>query len=165
MEVYLIRHGIAAEKGTYADDEQRPLIKKGQDKTAQVAQRLVSVGLKFDLLLSSPLVRAYQTAEILQQAGLAQTMETFAPLKPDGEISEWLEWQQQYQVQHPDAKIALVGHQPDLGNWAEMLLWGAIQGQIEFKKAGVMGLKTPQMGSPIARSILFLHVPPKWLIL
>ncbi|PSB12366.1 phosphohistidine phosphatase SixA [Pleurocapsa sp. CCALA 161] len=164
MEVYLIRHGIAAEKGTYADDEQRPLIKKGQDKTAQVAQRLLSVGLKFDLLLSSPLVRAYQTAEILQQASLAKTIETFAPLKPDGAIAEWVKWQQQYQVQHPDAKIALVGHQPDLGNWAEMMLWGAIQGQIEVKKAGVMGLKIPPIGTPIARSTLFLHVPPKWLI-
>lgn len=172
MEVYLIRHGIAAEKGTYADDEQRPLIKKGQDKTAQVAQRLVSLGLKFDLLLSSPLVRAYQTAEILQQAGLAKTIETFAPLKPDGAIAkhgrspiaEWVEWLQQYQVQHPDAKIALVGHQPDLGNWAEMLLWGAIKDQIEVKKSGIIGLKIPQVGTPIARSTLFLHVSPKWLI-
>lgn len=165
MEVYLIRHGIAAEKGTYADDEQRPLIKKGQDKTAQVAQRLVSLGLKFDLLLSSPLVRAYQTAEILQQAGLAKTIETFAPLKPDGAIAEWVEWLQQYQVQHPEAKIALVGHQPDLGNWAEMLLWGAIKDQIEVKKSGIIGLKIPQVGTPIARSTLFLHVSPKWLIL
>jgi phosphohistidine phosphatase len=164
MEVYLIRHGIAAEKGTYADDEQRPLIKKGQDKTAQVAQRLVSIGLKFDMLLSSPLVRAYQTAEILQQAGLAKTIETFAPLKPDGEIAEWIEWLQQYQLQHADAKIALVGHQPDLGNWAEMLLWGTIKGQIEVKKAGIIGLKIPQVGTPIARSTLFLHIPPKWLI-
>jgi phosphohistidine phosphatase len=164
MEVYLIRHGIAAEKGTYTDDEQRPLIKKGQDKTTQVAERLVSVGLKFDLLFSSPLVRAYQTAEILQQAGLAQTIETFAPLKPDGAIDEWVEWLQQYQLEHGDAKIALVGHQPDLGNWAEMLLWGAIKGQIEVKKAGAIGLKIPQIGTPIARSTLFLHVSPKWLI-
>jgi phosphohistidine phosphatase len=164
MEVYLIRHGIAAERGTYADDEQRPLIKKGQDKTAQVAQRLVSVGLKFDLLLSSPLVRAYQTAEILLQAGLTTTVETFAPLKPDGAIAEWLEWLQKYQIEHPNATIALVGHQPDLGNWTEMLIWGAIKGQIELKKAGVIGLKIPTIGTPIARSTLFLHVSPKWLI-
>jgi phosphohistidine phosphatase len=164
MEAYLIRHGIAAEKGTYADDEQRPLVKKGQDKTAQVAKRLVSIGLKFDLLLSSPLVRADQTAGILQQAGLAKTKETFLPLKPNGAIAEWLEWLQQYQLKHPDAKIALVGHQPDLGNWTEMLLWGDIKGQIEVKKSGVIGLKIPQIGTPIARSTLFLHISPKWLI-
>jgi phosphohistidine phosphatase len=164
MEVYLIRHGIAAEKGTYTDDEQRPLIKKGQVKTAQVAQRLINIGLNFDLLLSSPLVRAIQTAEILQQAGLAPTIETISSLKPDGSIEEWLKWQEQYQLQHAEAKIALVGHQPDLGNWAEMLIWGAIKGQIEVKKSGIIGLKIPQIGTPIARSTLFLHISPKWLI-
>jgi phosphohistidine phosphatase len=164
MEVYLIRHGIAADRGTFADDELRPLVKKGRDKTTLVAKRLVSVGLKFDLLLSSPLVRAYQTAEILLQEGLTQTIETFAPLKPDGAIAEWLEWLQQYQLQHPDATIALVGHQPDLGNWAEMLIWGTIRGQIELKKAGVIGLKIPTIGTPITRSTLFLLTAPKWLI-
>jgi phosphohistidine phosphatase len=164
MEVYLIRHGIAAERGTYTDDEQRPLVKKGQDKTTQVAERLLKIGLKFELILSSPLVRAYQTAEILRQVGLAKTIETFVPLKPDGAIAEWLEWLQQYQLEHPDAKIALVGHQPDLGNWTEMLLWGTVKGQIELKKTGVIGLKIPEIGTPIARCTLFLHTAPKWLI-
>jgi phosphohistidine phosphatase len=164
MEVYLIRHGIAADRGTYTDDEQRPLVKKGQDKTTQVAERLLKIGLKFELILSSPLVRAYQTAEILRQVGLAKTIETFVPLKPDGAIAEWLEWLQQYQLEHPDAKIALVGHQPDLGNWTEMLLWGTVKGQIELKKTGVIGLKIPEIGTPIARCTLFLHTAPKWLI-
>jgi phosphohistidine phosphatase len=164
MEVYLIRHGIAEERGTYADDEQRPLVKKGRDKTTQVAQRLLKIGLKFELILSSPLMRAYQTAEILRQVGLAKTIETFVPLKPDGAIAEWLEWLQQYQLEHPDPKIALVGHQPDLGNWTETLLWGTVKGQIEIKKAGVIGLKIPEIGTPIARSSLFLHTAPKWLI-
>lgn len=164
MEVYLIRHGIAAERGTYADDEQRPLVAKGKAKTAKVAQRLLKAGLKFDLILSSPLVRAYQTAEILQQAGLAKTIETFAPLKPDGAIAEWLNWLEQYQQENAAGKIALVGHQPDLGNWTEMLLWGTIKGQIVVKKAGVIGLTLPNVGTPIARSTLFLHTAPKWLI-
>ena len=164
MEVYLIRHGIAAERGTYADDEQRPLVAKGKAKTAKVAQRLLKAGLKFDLILSSPLVRAYQTAEILQQAGLAKTIETFAPLKPDGAIAEWLNWLEQYQQENAEGKIALVGHQPDLGNWTEMLLWGTIKGQIVVKKAGVIGLTLPNVGTPIARSTLFLHTAPKWLI-
>jgi phosphohistidine phosphatase len=129
-----------------------------------VAERLLKIGLKFELILSSPLVRAYQTAEILRQVGLTKTIETFVPLKPDGAIAEWLEWLQQYQLEHPDAKIALVGHQPDLGNWTEMLLWGTVKGQIEVKKTGVIGLKIPEIGTPIARCTLFLHTAPKWLI-
>ena len=104
MEVYFIRHGIAAERGTYADDEQRPLVERGKVKTAKVAQRLLATGLKFDLILSSPLVRAYQTAEILQQAGLSKTIETFLPLKPDGEIAQWLEWLESDRLKNPKAK-------------------------------------------------------------
>ena len=164
MEIYLIRHGIAAERGTYRDDEQRPLVDKGRAKTAKVAQRLMNTGLKLDLILSSPLVRAYQTAEILQDSGLCQSLETFAPLKPEGKIEQWLEWLQPYQQKNPQAKLALVGHQPDLGNWAEMLIWGTIKGQITVKKAGVIGFNLPDIGTPIARSTLFLLTSPKWLI-
>lgn len=164
MEVYLIRHGLAGEKGTYDNDEQRPLTAKGHRKTTQVAQSLVNRGLKFDLILTSPLVRAAQTADILQQVGLSKKIKTVAFLKPDAAIAEWLKWLEQDRLKHPQAKIALVGHQPDLGNWAEMLLWGAIKNQIIIKKAGVIGFKIPPTGTPIARSTLFLHTAPKWLI-
>lgn len=164
MEVYFIRHGIAAERGTYADDEQRPLIAKGKVKTAKVAERLLATGLKFDLILSSPLVRADRTAEILKQAGLSKTIETFTPLKPDGEIAEWLEWLESYRLENPKAKIALVGHQPDLGEWIEMLIWGNVKNQLVLKKAGVIGLKLPDIGTPISRSTLFLLTSPKWIL-
>ncbi len=164
MEIYLIRHGIAAERGTYADDEQRPLTKKGRDKTTKVAESLLARGLKFDLILTSPLVRADQTAEILQKTGLSPKITTFVPLKPDGEIEEWLEWLQQWQGQQQNSTLALVGHQPDLGNWAEMLIWGTVKRQIVVKKAGIIGIQLPSIGTPIARSTLFLLTSPKWMI-
>ncbi|HEY9771796.1 MAG TPA: phosphohistidine phosphatase SixA [Coleofasciculaceae cyanobacterium] len=164
MEVYLIRHGIAAKRGTYTNDEQRPLIDRGREKTLEVAKRLLAAGLKFDVLLSSPLVRAYQTAEILQHEGLAEDIQSFAPLKPDGEIEQWLEWLQTWQVKNPKGKLALVGHQPDLGDWAEMLIWGSIKGQIIVKKAGVIGIEIPSIGTPISRSTLFLLTSPKWIV-
>lgn len=163
MEVYLIRHGIAAQRGTYADDEQRPLIDKGIKKTTQVATSLLASGLKFDLILTSPLVRASQTADILKQVGLSKTVEIFAALKPDGDLKQWLVWLQQWQVNNPEGKLALVGHQPDLGNWAEMLLWGAVKGQIVVKKAGIVGLELPGIGTPVVRSTLFLLTSPKWI--
>ena len=164
MEVYLIRHGIAAERGTYADDEQRPLIDKGRDKTNKVAERLLAKGLKFDMILTSPLVRAYQTAEVLKKVGLSKTIKAFEPLKPDGEIEHWLEWLQSYKLENLEGKIALVGHQPDLGNWAEILFGGSIKNQMVLKKAGVVGIKIPDIGTPISRSTLFLLTSPKWLI-
>ena len=163
MEVYLIRHGIAAERGTYTDDEKRPLVEQGRYKTKKVAENLLSTKLKFDLMLTSPLVRAYQTAEILMQVGLSKKMDTFSPLKPHGEIEHWLSWLQQWQADNPKGKLALVGHQPDLGNWAEMLIWGTVKGQIVVKKAGIVGLKLPGIGTPISRSTLFLLTSPKWI--
>ncbi|MEL6927432.1 MAG: phosphohistidine phosphatase SixA [Cyanobacteria bacterium J06600_6] len=164
MEVFLIRHGIAESRGTYQNDEQRPLTSKGITKTTQVADSLVKRGLKLDLILTSPLVRAAQTAEILQQAGLSNKITTHTFLKPDGAVAEWLEYLEQNWTNSSEAKIALVGHQPDLGNWVEMLLWGTIKNQLVLKKAGVIGLKMPSIGTPIARSTLFLHTAPKWLI-
>ena len=165
MEIYFIRHGIAAERGTYSKDEERPLTDKGLRKTTLVAQKLAEINLKFDLILTSPLVRAYQTAEILHQVGLSQKMETFKPLAPDGNIQEWLEWlEKEFSSVNSAKKLALVGHQPDLGNWTEMLVWGSIKEQIIVKKAGVIGLKILDIDRPIGTSKLFLLTSPKWLI-
>ena len=162
MKVYFIRHGIAAERGTYTDDEKRPLIEKGVNKTTKVAKRL-SNRINFDLILTSPLIRAYQTAEILKKASLAQKIQTFAPLKPDGNIEDWLQWLRSPKKEKYSS-LALVGHQPDLGNWIEMLIWGTVKNQIIVKKAGIAGLHLPTIGTPVARSSLFLLSSPKWLI-
>ena len=163
MEVYLIRHGIAAQRGSYGEDKARPLVDKGIVKTTKVAENLLKTGLKFDLILTSPLIRATQTAAIFKQIGLIQIIETFDPLKPDGDIQQWFTWLSPWQTKNPHGKLALVGHQPDLGSWAEILIWGAIQGQLTVKKAGVLGLKLPEIGSPISRSTLFLLTSPKWI--
>ena len=165
MEIYLIRHGIAVERGIYKQDEERPLTDKGFSKTTLVAKKLAAKGLKFDLILTSPLVRAYQTAEILHQVGLSQKMEIFKPLAPDGSIQEWLEWlKKEFTSVNSERKLALVGHQPDLGNWTEMLVWGSIKEQIIVKKAGVVGLKILDIDRPLGTSKLFLLTSPKWLI-
>ena len=163
MKIYFIRHGIAAERGTYTDDEKRPLIEKGINKTTKVAKRLSTIGVNFDLILTSPLIRAYQTAEILKEANLAKTIQTFAPLKPHGNIEEWLQWLRS-QKKEKYSSLALVGHQPDLGNWIEMLIWGTVKNQITVKKVGIVGLHLPTIGTPVARSSLFLLSSPKWLI-
>ena len=164
MKVYLVRHGIAAPREDYHDDEKRPLTNQGRQKTAQVAERLLSVGIEFDLILSSPLIRASQTAQILQQIGLSKSIDTYSPLKPEGDIDQWLTWLQSWQLQNANGTLALVGHQPNLGNWAETLIWGTVKQQIVVKKSGIIGLQLPSIGTPISRSTLFLLLSPKWII-
>src|ERR671933_753587 len=92
MELYLIRHGIATDREAYPNDEERPLTDKGHEKTAKVAKQLRDRGLRFDRILTSPLVRAKETATILKEASLASQVEEFAALAPDGDIQAWVNW-------------------------------------------------------------------------
>ncbi|HEY9833938.1 MAG TPA: phosphohistidine phosphatase SixA [Stenomitos sp.] len=165
MELYLIRHGIAALREDYTHDEERPLTDKGSQKTAQVAKQLYDRGLRFDLILTSPLIRAKQTAVILQKAGLASTIEELTALAPNGDIEVWVSClKQRWQSNASDKTLALVGHQPDLGNWAETLVWGDAQEKLILKKAGVIGINMPDTESPIGQSELFLLTSPKWFL-
>uniref|UniRef100_A0A832H1N8 Phosphohistidine phosphatase SixA n=1 Tax=Oscillatoriales cyanobacterium SpSt-402 TaxID=2282168 RepID=A0A832H1N8_9CYAN len=162
MELYLIRHGLAGESGSYPNDDERPLTEEGKKKTRQVAKRLVSLGLQFDLILTSPLVRAHQTATILMDVGLGAQLEN-ANYLADGNIDRWLAWLKSWEV-GKHRQLALVGHEPSLSQWAEQLVWGEAKGAIEFKKSGVLGLVLPTHGSPIGRSTLFWLTPPRFLL-
>ncbi|AFZ56104.1 phosphohistidine phosphatase SixA [Anabaena cylindrica FACHB-243] len=163
MELYLIRHGIAEEHQAELKDEERQLTKEGRQKTERVAQRLVKLDLHFDLILTSPLVRAQQTAEILIEAGLSSELEELHHLSPEGNINSWLkEWFEPRNYTHSN-QLALVGHEPNLSNWAENLLWGEAKERLVLKKAGMIGIKLPEIGSPLGRSQLFLLIPPKYL--
>lgn len=161
MEVYLIRHGIAAEPTEYSNDSDRPLTKEGSQKTAKVAKKFYKLGLRFELILTSPLLRARQTAEILLNAGLSDRAEEFAALAPGGNIQDWVNWWLKKRYNSNKYSLALVGHQPDLGNWAEMLVWGNSKSKLEVKKAGAIGVRLPQ-DNPIGNSELFLLTAPKW---
>jgi phosphohistidine phosphatase len=165
MELYLIRHGLAGDRDPikYPNDDDRPLTEKGREKTKAVARCLYQKQLRFDLILTSPLVRARQTAEIVLKEGLCDRTEEFAALAPDGDLQTWIDWYSNSQYNKEDSCLALVGHQPDLGNWAELLIWGKSQEKIVLKKAGVVGLFLPEE-SPFGKSELFLLTSPKWLL-
>ena len=163
MELYLIRHGIATERGINIKDEERKLTDVGRQKTRQVAQRLYQHGLRFDLILTSPLVRSRQTAEILCSSGLSSQLQESTYLAPEGDIYSWLSWLEQRRYLS-NTQLALVGHQPDLGQWAEMFVWGEAREKFVLKKAGIIGLTLPETGSPLGHSQLFWLTPPKYLL-
>jgi phosphohistidine phosphatase len=164
MELYLIRHGIAEESETNIKDEERKLTKEGRQKTEKVAQKLVKLGLSFDLIVTSPLVRAQQTAGILIAAGLSSQLEESPHLAPDGHISNWLvDWLEPKNYSQ-NTQLALVGHEPCLSQWAEILLWGEVKASLVLKKAGMIGIKLPETGSPLGRSQMFWLTPPKYLL-
>ena len=177
MELYLIRHGIAADRGTYANDDDRPLTAAGQAKTQAIADRLVQLDLHLDCLMTSPLVRARQTADIFHRAGLADDLEICPDLAPGRPIEAWLDrcaqWQQTARpitrstarsTGNPPRRLGLVGHEPTLSHWANQLLWNPMndaRDTIVLKKAGIIGLILPAEGSPLGQSQLFWLTPPR----
>lgn len=163
LELYLIRHGIAAAPESYESDEERPLKDEGRQKTKKMAHQLSELKLHFDLILTSPLVRARQTAMILQTAGLSSQVEESEHLGFDGDIYNWLPWLDTWR-QKGGSSLALVGHEPNLVSWAETLVWGTPRQGLILKKAGVIGLMLPETGSPVGHSYLFWLVPPRLLL-
>lgn len=168
MDLYLIRHGLAGQAGSAGDcDDDRPLTTEGQFKTSRIADRL-NLLISVDLIVTSPLMRAQQTAQILRGAGLGDRLERHPALAPGGAIEDWLAWLDRKVTDRRGQSIALVGHQPDLGHWVEQLLWGqapaAEEERLVIKKAGVVGLHLPALGSPLGRSQLFWLTPPRFLL-
>lgn len=163
-ELYLVRHGLAGQSNPGRDDRLRPLTGAGRRRTQAVAKRLRALGMHFDTLLSSPLLRARETAELLQQAGLCKRLEESELLAPGGDFQRWLGWLGKWRGATGHRRLALVGHMPGLAEWAETLLAGRAQGRLVLKKAGVVGLTLPARGSPVGRSVLFLLTPPKYLL-
>ncbi|MFH7023908.1 MAG: phosphohistidine phosphatase SixA [Heteroscytonema crispum UTEX LB 1556] len=164
MELYLIRHGIAEERRDSITDEERSLTKEGRQKTEKVAQRLKQLGLQFDLIATSPLVRARQTAEILIATKLGSQLEECTHLAPEGHIENWVaDWLKPRKFSS-QTQLALVGHEPNLSEWAENLVWGEAKAGLVLKKAGMIGIKLPEEGSPLGRSQMYWLTPPKYLL-
>uniref|UniRef100_B8HKB3 Phosphohistidine phosphatase, SixA n=1 Tax=Cyanothece sp. (strain PCC 7425 / ATCC 29141) TaxID=395961 RepID=B8HKB3_CYAP4 len=164
MELYLIRHGIAVERDDFSGpDQDRPLTTKGEQKTRQVANRLRELKLHFELMLTSPYLRARQTAEILQTEDLANQLEVKEFLAHGGRFGDWLTWLEHWQASGGNS-LALVGHEPDLSQWAEVLLWEEARQVLTLKKAGIIGLSLPEGGSPVGNSSLFWLSAPKLLL-
>jgi phosphohistidine phosphatase len=132
IELYLIRHGLAEERGdAWPDDSKRPLSTKGVARLRRTLAALSALGVTFDQVLTSPLVRTRQTAEILAQAGKAPIVSTGA-LAPGGTTAHAIEELGRYGTRK---RIALVGHEPGIGELAARLL--GIRTPLEFKKGGI----------------------------
>jgi phosphohistidine phosphatase len=163
FELYLVRHGLAGVREAGKDDALRPLTKRGAHRTRAVARRLLGADIHFDTVLTSPLLRARQTADILHAVGLGPQPAVFASLAPGGTLERFL----RFLASRPHKRgrrLALVGHMPDLAAWAERLVAGSARGHLVLKKAGVIGLTLPLTGGPLGRSSLFLLVPPRVLL-
>ena len=134
LELYLIRHGVAAERGEdYPDDSKRPLTSAGISRLRKEAKALDSLGVGFDHIITSPLVRTKQTADVfaetLKSKPAVSQSDALAPAGTPAAII------QELGKVAKKGRIALVGHEPNIGELAARLI-GA-RAPLEFKKGAI----------------------------
>jgi len=142
MEIYILRHGIAVNRGTpgFKKDSDRPLTEEGEEKTRDISQAMLGMGLQFDLILSSPYSRAKRTAQIVARE-LEEEVTITDSLIPDGNALELIA---EINDEKPQ-RILLVGHEPDLSRLISVLMTGDSDALIELKKGGLCKLTTDKL--------------------
>ena len=145
MNLYIIRHAIAVDEGTsdYESDSDRPLTDKGRKKMRQIAKGLHNLGVEFDLILSSPYVRARETAEILADVFKMKKKIVFSDnLIPLGNPELlFTEINEKYSVD----SMAVVGHEPHLSTLVGLLVAENAKIDIILKKGGVCYLSAADL--------------------
>ncbi len=142
MILYIIRHAIAVQAGTpgYEEDSQRPLTQKGRRKMRKIAQGLKELEVQINLILTSPYLRAVQTARVVGKKFDLDKEKIIATdhLTPAGYADQLIA---EINEKYADAQnIALVGHEPYLTKLLSVLLNGDPNIAITLKKGGVCRL-------------------------
>jgi len=160
MNLYIVRHAIAVERGTPGyeeDDSQRPLTEKGRKKMQKIAKGLQQFGVELDMILTSPYVRARDTAEILAtEFNRKDKMGFTENLIPPGKFEPLLtEINEKYTVK----SLALVGHEPMLSQFVSWLTTGNTETKITLKKGGVCCLSVDKLGQESRATLEWLLTP------
>jgi phosphohistidine phosphatase len=155
MNLYLIRHAIAVDE--YEDDSQRPLSDKGRRKMRQIAKGLRAIGVEFDLVISSPYVRAAETAKILAEVFKMKREVQFSDhLVPTGDPNLLIaELNEESNVD----SVAIVGHEPFLSSLIGLLVADNASVDITLKKGSVCSLSADNLHHERKATIDWLLTP------
>ena len=153
MQIGLLRHGVAEDAGPWTEwqDEPRALTDEGRRRMERAARGIVALDLRFDAVVTSPLVRCHQTAEIVG-AAIGVTPRTDARLRPGMGIDDLVGLLLEHEL---TASVLVCGHQPDLSYVTADLVAG---GDVEFKK-GALALIDLDVPRPRAGVLRALYPP------
>jgi phosphohistidine phosphatase len=155
MKLFFLRHGLAGDQSEWkGDDAQRPLTSEGKEKMKLSASALKELKLGVEMIITSPLTRARQTAEIVaKKLNCKLTEET--RLSPGFNIDDLRD----ILLDHPNTEtIMFVGHEPDFSETVSALIGG---GDIELKKGGLALVDLPNARSNHGELLWLL--PPRLL--
>ncbi len=168
MKVLLVRHGISENLPPGQDgvkvNSQRALTGPGKKKMRRAAEGLMRMVERPDLIVSSPLLRAHQTAEILADVFKIDKIATTAALSPGKRPNELLAYLKSHGDSKPGSQaggalVIVVGHEPDLGLFTSWSLTGLTESFIEFRKGGMCLLEFPAEARPGRAKLLWMCRP------
>ncbi|TAK92914.1 MAG: phosphohistidine phosphatase SixA [Verrucomicrobia bacterium] len=160
MKLYILRHAEAAEPSDarYANDAARPLTAKGIKRTRQLANALRQMEITFDVIFSSPLVRARQTAEIVARSlMLEKNLRVINQLSPSSAYVDLIA--QIEHVHHSVEAVMLVGHEPHLSGLISLLCTGGGSLALTLKKGGLARLELETVKAERCASLEWLLSP------
>ncbi len=160
MDLYILRHAIAEPRGApgIERDSDRPLSEKGKQKMRQIARGMKALDLAFDLILTSPYLRARQTAEIVATEFSAEKKLELSPhLEFAGDPVELLE---KLRSEHPSVEsVLLVGHEPYLSELVSVLISGDERTEVVMKKGGLCKLTVEELSYGQCATLEWLMAP------
>jgi phosphohistidine phosphatase len=162
LEIYLLRHGEAGKRVPLSvKDNERELTELGRVEMRKVGEAMAELDYEFDVVASSPLKRATQTAEIVNKAlGRKESVEQWAELSPEGSKQAFY---RRLAKLKPGASVLCVGHEPYLTTAiGEMTSrgGGASPGyRIALKKGGLAKISVPGFDPRISGELRWLLTP------
>jgi phosphohistidine phosphatase len=145
MNLFIMRHGVAAEPGTAGikHDAERPLTREGEEKTRGSVKGMQALGLTFDAILSSPYLRARQTAELLAKGlSLERKLEFTEQLQPEGNAKKLVDL---LRHRRSTENVLLVGHEPNLSQLISILVSGETGFDVIMKKGALCKLNVASL--------------------
>jgi len=142
MNLFLLRHGLAVERDEihFASDHLRPLTPKGKRQLRKIVAAMRAMELNFDVILSSPLVRARQTAEIVAaDLKLKKRLDFVDELRPGSDARKLV--QKIVGLKKAPVNVLLVGHEPDFSKLISRFVTGKTGAGFTLKKAGLAKLE------------------------
>jgi phosphohistidine phosphatase len=158
--LFLVRHAVAAERGPrWPDDDERPLTKAGAARMRRVVAGLAALGVDIDIVVTSPLKRAVQTADLVVQGlGLDDPPVVLPALAPGADAARVATG---LAVDRRARGVALVGHEPGIGQLAAWCM-GA-RAPLPFKKGGVCCFAPLEWPPAAGRATLVWFATPRML--
>jgi phosphohistidine phosphatase len=166
MELYVLRHAIAVERGSdrSKSDFDRALTPEGEQKLRRVTKAMRNLELTFDLLVSSPYLRARETAEIVASAfGLRRKLQLRDSLGVDGNPRELIAELRSLTPQ--PTSLLLVGHEPYLSTLITLLVSGTAKSGVTLKKAGLCKLSLKTLRAGRCATLDWLLTPRQMLLM